>query len=317
MKRTAWIIALTILLSGLTPVALAQQEPVPYELEKEGVYAIGSPFTDYYCGLPGRYDPACAKLIGFMMGKPKPGCYDGLNIPAAPKPPKVVLCNYVMPINRDTPQKYSRRYTYWYQRVPNNLDSLRVYGVDQFTSIAPVAVEACPKDARAADRLSGDRRGVPAFTASTRVGRLIRQQVYSQFDMPGTDVLVAESQQAQLMPEPPLSARNPQCEDTPVAQSTNISQNLEEGDYELLHAVAPVYPGRMASRGVQGQVEVSFTFSASGVVTDPVVVSSPNAGFSRAAIKAVLKYKYKPRVVDGQAVEVTGVTKTVVFKLDE
>lgn len=297
--------------------ALGGQEPVPYELytDRESVFRIGHGFIDYYCGLPGRYDPACSKLIGFIVGRPTPSCWGGLNIPAAPEPPKVVLCLYGMPINEETRRNYIKRYTFWYQRVPDNLDSLRVYGVDQFSSIAPVAVQACPKDFRAANRRSGDRRGQPAYTIMSDDARFLNEWLYGKVKIPGGEWLVAESQQAKVMPEPPLSARNPQCEDTPVAQSTNISQNFEDGDYELVQAVGPAWPARAG--WIEGQVVVSFTISATGAVKEPVVVSSSGSMFHRAAIRAILKYRYKPRVVDGQPVEVTGVTKTVVFKLDE
>ena len=46
-----------------------------------------------------------------------------------------------------------------------------------------------------------------------------------------------------------------------------------------------------------------------------VVVSPTSAIFDQAAINTVMKYQYKPRVEDGQAIEVTGVKEKVTFRM--
>jgi TonB family protein len=88
-------------------------------------------------------------------------------------------------------------------------------------------------------------------------------------------------------------------------------------EYELIVRVAPVYPARALSRGLEGYVDLSFTVTATGAVADPIVVFSTSSLFERAAIRAVLKFKYKPRMVDGQAVDVTGVETRITFKIEE
>ncbi|MFP3367304.1 energy transducer TonB, partial [Pseudoalteromonas sp. SIMBA_148] len=72
--------------------------------------------------------------------------------------------------------------------------------------------------------------------------------------------------------------------------------------------VAPVYPRRALSPRIQGYVIVEFTVTKQGTVRDPQVVKAePESLFDRAAMDAALKLKYKPRVVNGEAVEVAGV----------
>jgi protein TonB len=44
---------------------------------------------------------------------------------------------------------------------------------------------------------------------------------------------------------------------------------------------------------------------------------STSSLFERAAIRAVLKFKYKPRVVDGVPVEVPNVKTRITFKIEE
>jgi protein TonB len=92
--------------------------------------------------------------------------------------------------------------------------------------------------------------------------------------------------------------------------------NVAEGDYLPIVRVAPVYPARALSRGLEGYVDLVFTVTAAGTVRDPVVEFSTSSLFERAATRAVLKFKYKPRVVDGVPVEVPGVKTRISFKIE-
>ena len=106
-----------------------------------------------------------------------------------------------------------------------------------------------------------------------------------------------------------------------VATDVNIGgpggMNIAEGDYLPIVRVAPVYPARALSRGIEGYVDMSFTVTVTGSVKDPVVDFSTSSLFDRAAERAVLKFKYKPRVVDGVPVEVPNVKTRITFKIEE
>ena len=93
--------------------------------------------------------------------------------------------------------------------------------------------------------------------------------------------------------------------------------NVAEGDYLPIVRVAPVYPARALSRGVEGYVDMSFTVTTTGTVRDPVVIHSTSSLSERAATRAVLKFKYKPRVVDGIPVDVPGVKTRITFKIED
>jgi protein TonB len=93
--------------------------------------------------------------------------------------------------------------------------------------------------------------------------------------------------------------------------------NIAEGDYLPIVRVAPVYPSRALSRGLEGFVDMSFTVTTTGSVKDPIVLQSTSSLFERAATQAVLKFKYKPRVVDGIPVEVPGVKTRISFELED
>jgi protein TonB len=106
-----------------------------------------------------------------------------------------------------------------------------------------------------------------------------------------------------------------------VAQNLDIGgpggMNIAEGDYLPIVRVAPVYPARAQSRGLEGYVDMSFTVTETGSVIDPIVSFSTSKLFERAATRAVLKFKYKPRVVDGVPVAVAGVKTRITFKMED
>ncbi len=93
--------------------------------------------------------------------------------------------------------------------------------------------------------------------------------------------------------------------------------NIAEGDYLPIVRVAPVYPARALSRGLEGYVDLSFTVTMTGTVRDAIILFSTSSLFERAATRAVLKFKYKPRVVDGVPVDVSGVKTRITFRIED
>ncbi|GAB4254785.1 MAG: energy transducer TonB [Methylomicrobium sp.] len=60
--------------------------------------------------------------------------------------------------------------------------------------------------------------------------------------------------------------------------------------------VQPMYPEQLRFRRIEGQVLVEFTVTKDGTVSDPVVIESkPSGSFDRAALRAVLKWRFQPR----------------------
>ncbi len=99
--------------------------------------------------------------------------------------------------------------------------------------------------------------------------------------------------------------------------SGGLSLESGDGDYLPIVKVAPIYPRRAQARGIEGFVIVEFTVTKTGAVRDAVVVhAEPENIFNRAALDAALKFKYKPRVVDGVAMEVAGVQNKISFAID-
>lgn len=92
---------------------------------------------------------------------------------------------------------------------------------------------------------------------------------------------------------------------------------ISDGEYLPIVKVAPVYPNRALTRGLEGYVVVEFTVTPQGTTKDAIVIESTSSLFERAAVEAALKFKYKPRVIDGQAVEVPGVRNKITFEISD
>ena len=89
-----------------------------------------------------------------------------------------------------------------------------------------------------------------------------------------------------------------------------------EGDVIPVVIIRPMYPREAAISGTQGWVKVEFTITEAGTVKDPQVIEAdPPRVFNREAIRAILKWKFKPRVVEGIAVE-RRATQIIDFTLD-
>lgn len=108
----------------------------------------------------------------------------------------------------------------------------------------------------------------------------------------------------------------------PVATvDVNISttgMSSGDGEYLPIVKVAPIYPRRAQSRGISGYCIVEYTVTTSGAIRDPQAVDCDPAGvFEKASVKAALKFKYKPRVVDGEPIEVAGVQNKFTYTLEQ
>lgn len=95
-----------------------------------------------------------------------------------------------------------------------------------------------------------------------------------------------------------------------------FSMASADGDAVPMVRVPPQYPERALQRGIEGRVLIEFTISKSGGVKDAkVIAAEPSNIFNKAAIKAVLQWKYNPKIVNGKAVEQVGVRIAIPFKL--
>ena len=87
-------------------------------------------------------------------------------------------------------------------------------------------------------------------------------------------------------------------------------------DVVPLVRVKPDYPMRALQRGIEGWVAIVFTITKIGSVTDPRVHSSSHSVFENPALQAVRKYKYNPKIENGEAVVRPGVKVLIEFEME-
>ena len=92
-----------------------------------------------------------------------------------------------------------------------------------------------------------------------------------------------------------------------------------DGEYLPIVKVAPIYPKRAAMMGMEGECAVMYTVTTNGSTRDVVVLEDmcSDTVFHRASVEAAKKFKYKPRIIDGEAIEVHNVTNRFIYELAE
>jgi protein TonB len=78
----------------------------------------------------------------------------------------------------------------------------------------------------------------------------------------------------------------------------------------------PRYPQRALMRHVEGKVVLRFTINPDGSVSDAEVVDAePTGYFEQSALRAISRWQFHPKVVDGKAVSRIA-TQTISFRLN-
>lgn len=92
---------------------------------------------------------------------------------------------------------------------------------------------------------------------------------------------------------------------------------LPESSMQRTRVVAPTYPQRAIEKNIEGWVDIEFTIATDGTTREAVVkAAQPEGTFDRAALNAIERWRYEPRLVNGAAVE-TRVLARVRFQLKD
>lgn len=101
----------------------------------------------------------------------------------------------------------------------------------------------------------------------------------------------------------------------PVAARPGLDDAVE-GDYLPIVRVRPNYPRRALQQGTEGYVVVELTVTPSGTTEGArVIASEPGNIFDQAALAAARQFRYKPKVLNGVAVPVSGVRYKFSFEI--
>ncbi len=131
------------------------------------------------------------------------------------------------------------------------------------------------------------------------------------------------------VPQAPASATQSALQDIAVsalpataqtavdASATGLNFGNQDGEYLPIVKIAAFYPLAARQRKIEGTCLVTYTVTRNGSVKKPSVVPGEcsHPMFEKVSVDAALKFRYKPRVVNGTAIEVPGVYNRFVFKL--
>ena len=99
-----------------------------------------------------------------------------------------------------------------------------------------------------------------------------------------------------------------------------IETELPTGNYDApliaIMSVEPVYPVRASEQGLEGFVTVRFDVQANGEATNITVVDASHALFERSAVKAMSRFRFKARVVNGVAQPSYGLERRFVYRME-
>ncbi|ADN75628.1 TonB family protein [Ferrimonas balearica DSM 9799] len=151
------------------------------------------------------------------------------------------------------------------------------------------------------------------------------------------------NRRSRALPEPPPPLPElPQAQVVENSSATNVQMNLDlptlsidgPGDIQIgmpakadlatadrqampLYRVEPAYPQRALRMRAEGYVLMEFTIDEQGRPRNiRVIESEPVRLFDQAAMKALARWKYQPKQLDGKAVSQPGQTAKLEFKLN-
>ena len=102
----------------------------------------------------------------------------------------------------------------------------------------------------------------------------------------------------------------------PYLGQWNPGDAAAEGDAVPIVRIDPQWPREALEEGIEGFVRVEVLIGVDGATKDVrVIESKPGRLFVRNALRAVRRWKFKPRIVDGTPVE-RWATSTIEFKME-
>lgn len=115
-----------------------------------------------------------------------------------------------------------------------------------------------------------------------------------------------------------LEVPDVQVESSSISLGQPSAGVSRDGDATPIVRIEPKYPIKASRDGKEGWVRLSFTINEIGGVEDvKVIEAEPKRLFDKEAKRALRKWKYKPKIVDGKAVKQPGLQVRLEFNLNK
>ena len=103
--------------------------------------------------------------------------------------------------------------------------------------------------------------------------------------------------------QPVASVPKPRTQPVAAPPVVAPSPSSDDRNFQLTRKVEASYPQRALRQRIEGWVELTFTVTANGDVSDiKVIDSQPRREFDREATRALSQWKFKPRIANGKPV---------------
>jgi len=104
--------------------------------------------------------------------------------------------------------------------------------------------------------------------------------------------------------------------DAPDLGSGDVSFDVSDRDAQPMVRIPPQYPPRAAERGTEGYCTVQFDVTPDGTPTNIEAIDCSSSLFERSTVRAVERWRYEPKIENGNAVWRRGVQTRLDYRLD-
>ena len=103
-----------------------------------------------------------------------------------------------------------------------------------------------------------------------------------------------------------------------IGTELGIMKGSQDSDARPIVQVNPQYPADAARKGIEGWVVLKFDINPIGeVVNIKILDSKPKRVFDKVAKRAIGKWKYRAKVIDGKQVQQDNFTVQLEFNMDD
>lgn len=208
--------------------------------------------------------------------------------------------------------------------APSNAQILRTQLVSLPVPVEPQALPETPvepsPEAAAPEPVAEPTASTEAELAvkraeQKRVAEAARQQqLRQQREIAERERLAREREQRRLAQEAERTAEARRRIEAERARAAAAAAT--DRQYLPIAKAPPVYPQRALDSGVQGECTVSYDVDPNGRVVSPQVAGQCHPLFIRPSLEAAKRFRYRPRIVDGQAVTVRGIQNTFHYRIE-
>ncbi len=103
--------------------------------------------------------------------------------------------------------------------------------------------------------------------------------------------------------------------DAPDLGSGDVSFDVSDRDAQPMVRIPPQYPPRAAERGTEGYCLMQFDVTPDGTPTNIVAMECSSSLFERSSVRAVERWRYEPKIQNGNAVWRRGVQTRLDYQL--